>query len=171
MILVSYDGSSDAQAAIDRVAQLMGGAEVTVLTVWEPFADMMTRTACAGFGLAGMSGDYADTEAIDEHNSAAALVTATNGGGRATAAGLIAHPLAIRRHGGFANTILAAAGEMNADLVVLGTRGRSGVKSFLLGSVSQEVVQHADRPVLVVPSATLSEHRHDWIHAEVALYA
>jgi hypothetical protein len=33
------------------------------------------------------------------------------------------------------------------------------VKSFLLGSVSHQVVQHADRAVLVVPSPTLSEER------------
>jgi hypothetical protein len=42
---------------------------------------------------------------------------------------------------------------------VCGTRGRSGVQSFLLGSVSHQVVQHADRAVLVVPSLTLAEKR------------
>ena len=38
-----------------------------------------------------------------------------------------------------------------------------GVKSFLLGSVSHEVVQHADRAVLVVPSSGLAAHRRDWV--------
>jgi nucleotide-binding universal stress UspA family protein len=40
----------------------------------------------------------------------------------------------------------------DAETIVVGTRGRSGIKSMLLGSVSHAVLQHADRPVLVVPS-------------------
>jgi nucleotide-binding universal stress UspA family protein len=159
MILVSYDGSADAQAAIDRVSQLMPGAEATVLTVWEPFLDMLTRTG--SLGIAGMSGGYADSEKIDATSQEAALASATEGVKRATAAGLVAQPLSASRHGSIASAILRAATEVDADVVVMGTRGLSGVKSFLLGSVSHAVVQHADRPVLVVPSGDLAERRRD----------
>lgn len=41
----------------------------------------------------------------------------------------------------------------NADLVVVGSRGRSGLGQLLLGSVSQAVVRNAGVPVVVVPSS------------------
>jgi len=51
-------------------------------------------------------------------------------------------------------SIVAAAEAEHADLVVVGTRGRSGPERMLLGSVSDHVVHHADCAVLVVrPSA------------------
>jgi len=47
-------------------------------------------------------------------------------------------------------SITAAAEAEAADLVVVGTRGRSGAERMLLGSVSDHVVRHASCPVLVV---------------------
>ena len=46
--------------------------------------------------------------------------------------------------------ILTAAGEFDADLVVVGATGRSGIERFLLGSVSNRVVLHSHRSVLVI---------------------
>jgi len=157
MILVSYDGSADAQAAINRAAQLMPVAEATVLMVWEPFLEMLAR------------GGYVDCEKIDEANREAASIIAAEGAERATAAGLVAQPRSDRLHGNVADTILDAAAETDADLIVMGTRGRSAVKSFLLGSVSHAVVQHADRAVLVVPSPLLAERRRDEVTRHAAL--
>jgi nucleotide-binding universal stress UspA family protein len=54
-----------------------------------------------------------------------------------------------------AGTILATADELAVDLIVLGARGLAGVRAFL-GSVSNHVVQHAQRPVLVVPAKSSS---------------
>jgi nucleotide-binding universal stress UspA family protein len=48
------------------------------------------------------------------------------------------------------DSIAAAAEAEHADIVVVGTRGRSGAERLLLGSVSDHVVRHADCPVLVV---------------------
>jgi nucleotide-binding universal stress UspA family protein len=115
-----------------------------------------------GMGM-GMVGTYGDTEKIDAAHREAALANATEGAQRATAAGLVAEPRTESRQGDIANTILVAAAEVDADLIVMGTRGLSGVKSFLLGSVSHAVVQHADRAVLVVPSPALAERRRDRI--------
>lgn len=46
---------------------------------------------------------------------------------------------------------LIATGDSGYDMIVLGTRGLSAVKEFMLGSVSSKVVQHSRIPVLIVP--------------------
>jgi len=170
MILISYDGSTDAQAAIERVAQLMPGAETTVLTVWETFIDSMARNGAMGMGF-GMTSGYglADSAGIDATTRDAAHETATEGAERATAAGLVAGARVESRGTDVAGTILAVAAETDADVIVLGTRGRGSVKAWLLGSVSHAVVQQSDRAVLVVPSPARSAHRRLAAHDEVAL--
>lgn len=49
-----------------------------------------------------------------------------------------------------ANTILDYADENGTDLIVLGSRGLGGIREFVLGSVSHNVMQHAKLPVLIV---------------------
>jgi hypothetical protein len=41
----------------------------------------------------------------------------------------------------------------------MGTRGLTGINSMLLGSVSHAVLQHADRPVIVIPSPEVTRQR------------
>ncbi|MFX0546111.1 universal stress protein [Roseovarius sp. S1116L3] len=53
-----------------------------------------------------------------------------------------------------AEEIMKAAKEEVADLVVLGTEGRSGLERFFLGSVAEAVLRMADRDVLAVPPAS-----------------
>lgn len=54
------------------------------------------------------------------------------------------------RMGDPAQTILLAAEQLNAELVVVGTHGRKGLSRILLGSVAETVVRDAHCPVLVV---------------------
>ena len=54
------------------------------------------------------------------------------------------------REGKPADQILAAAREWDADVIVIGTHGRSGVSRLVLGSTAESVVRHAACPVLVV---------------------
>jgi nucleotide-binding universal stress UspA family protein len=64
------------------------------------------------------------------------------------AAGLTAE--ADRREGDAATEILAAAHAFKADLILLGTRGRTGVARLVLGSVARNILHHASSSVLVV---------------------
>jgi nucleotide-binding universal stress UspA family protein len=55
------------------------------------------------------------------------------------------------RPGDAVSTILDVAGEQDADLIVVGTHGRRGIARLVLGSVAENVVRTAGRPVLAVP--------------------
>jgi nucleotide-binding universal stress UspA family protein len=67
-------------------------------------------------------------------------------------------------NGGPAHEICQTAESQAADLIVMGTRGRTGLKHFLLGSVTEKVVRHAPCPVLVV-----RERQHDFIVTATAI--
>ena len=54
-----------------------------------------------------------------------------------------------------ADGILAAADRIRADMIVMGTHGRSGLSRLVLGSVAEAVLRRATVPVLVVPLAAL----------------
>jgi len=57
-----------------------------------------------------------------------------------------------------AEEIVALGEELGAGLIVVGSRGRGGLKRALIGSVSDSVVRHAHCPVLVVRKETTIEH-------------
>jgi nucleotide-binding universal stress UspA family protein len=159
MILIGYDGSDNAKAAIERAGALFSGHCAVVLSVWEPFSGIVARTP-ASLGFAGIT----DYDAIDEATRKTANDDAEEGAALARAAGLDASARIATRTGPMAQTILNEADALDADAIVLGTRGLGGVGSLLLGSVSHAVVQSADRPVLIVPSAELSESRSEKRH-------
>ena len=66
---------------------------------------------------------------------------------------------AVERQGSIAQAVLAEAEAVQAQAVVIGSRGLTRLKSALLGSVSHAVLQHADRPVVVVPSPEVAAER------------
>jgi nucleotide-binding universal stress UspA family protein len=56
-------------------------------------------------------------------------------------------------------TIVQTAEELDADLISVGTRGLSGIKALILGSVARYVSNHAHCPVLVVRKKEKGEKR------------
>jgi nucleotide-binding universal stress UspA family protein len=155
MLLIAYDGSEDARAAIDAAARLTPGGEVTILCVWEPLASLVTRNT---FGP-GYASYVPDADELDTASRAGAEERAEEGVGLAQEAGLQASALTRPLVSTAADAIIEAGEQLHADAIVMGTRGRTGIKSALLGSVSQAVVQHAYRPVVIAPSAPVVEAR------------
>lgn len=154
MILIAYDGSDDARAAIEQASKLFPGEPATVLTVWQRFVDTMAAVA----GGVGMVIDYEEIDKDAEQRTAA---TAEEGAQFGREAGLQAEPrTAVVAHT-IADTVLCEAAAVAADAVVCGSRGHTGLKSLMLGSVSHHILQHADIPVLVVPSPTIAKARAD----------
>ena len=100
-----------------------------------------------------------DYDAIDSATEQAATAQAAAGVQVVRDAGLEATPRVAVASATIAWTILAEAAAVDADAVLMGTRGLTGIRSLMLGSVSNAVVQHADRPVVIVPSAGVAEQR------------
>jgi nucleotide-binding universal stress UspA family protein len=163
MILIGYDGSQDAQAAADEVTRLFHDKPATVLTVWEPYSAALVRLEMglgSGFGVGYERTD--DTEALDAQLLQEAQRTAEQGARRLRAAGMRADPLVQERDGSIARTVLGVAARVDAEAVIVGTRGRGAAKSALLGSVSHDLAHHADRAVVVVPSSARAHRRETW---------
>jgi nucleotide-binding universal stress UspA family protein len=156
MILICYDGSADSQAAVDHVGELISGGPAIVLCVWEPFLDLLTRSS---FGAPMFAPDAADIDSIDAGNEREARRRAEEGVERAGRAGFEAQARTRAREGTAAEAILAEADAVGARAIVIGTRGLTGVRHMLLGSVSHGVLQDADVPVIVVPSAQAAAER------------
>lgn len=155
MILLGYDGSDNAKDAIERAGVLFKGHPTVVLVVWERYGELVAR-APAGFDRVGGDLDY---QQLDDANAGRAAEVAEEGARLARDAGLDATARTSPRSGAMAETILNEADAVDADAIVLGSRGRGGIGSFLVGSVSHAVLQSTDRPVLIVPSSEVSRER------------
>jgi nucleotide-binding universal stress UspA family protein len=137
-VLFAYDGSEQAKAAIRAAAQqLVPGRDAIVLTVWEPLAafSIGAPISAASEIEAGL-----ETEARKTAGDGARLARAVGFGARP----MVASGLPVWR------TLIEAADEHDAGIVVMGSHGRTGISLVLMGSVATAVARHAARPVLIV---------------------
>jgi nucleotide-binding universal stress UspA family protein len=154
MILIAYDGSEDAKAAIQHAGRLIPGTAATVLTIWEPFETMLARTPETLRPLAAVR----DADEIDRQEAEASEESAQHAVALAHGAGIDATALSTPLNGNVADTIIEQADRLDVDAIVVGARGLTGI-ALLLGSVSLAVVQRADRPVVIVPSGDVAKQR------------
>jgi nucleotide-binding universal stress UspA family protein len=133
-ILVGYDGSAAARKAFDAALELASkhGAELYVLSVARP-----SEVA-----------DDVETEAVIEHSRQYHRRLLAELKGSVSAKSVKTHYEVAVGHP--AEQIIYHADQHQADLIVVGGRGRSKFARLLLGSISKNVVQYAGRPVLVV---------------------
>jgi nucleotide-binding universal stress UspA family protein len=136
------DGSDLAALAVQTAGALLAGREAIALHVWRPVSTEMLVEG-AGTGAVALPPE------VDDQVRAAASEAAERAADRARKAGFQATPLASEAVGPVWETILEVARDRDAEVIVLGARGLTGFQRALLGSVSERVVRHADRPVLV----------------------
>jgi nucleotide-binding universal stress UspA family protein len=143
-LLVCYDGSEDAKHAIDSAADLIGGRQAVIATVWQPFAGMES------LAWSGATASGVNFVELDHAAAEGGAGTANEGVRIAREAGMDAEPVTEKAAGPVWRTILELADRHDAAAIVMGCRGFTGIRSVLLGSTSSAVVHHADRPTLVV---------------------
>jgi nucleotide-binding universal stress UspA family protein len=148
-ILIATDGSPSAREAIELGLELARDeqAEVTFVHVLPPTQwELVGLYAAPGVipRLPNLAEE--DPEAAKPLQEAVAL---------AEEAGV---PAKVElRAGSLAEEVVGAADTIDADLIVVGSRGLGGLRGAVLGSVSRGVVRRANRPVLVVRGAHVRE--------------
>lgn len=147
-VLLCFDGSEDAAAAIAEAGRVLSSAEAVVLTVWEPvsvwepydpatiLSAPLERLAANALGLDEI------TKELAQEKLSKGVELARQAGFRAE--GRIAEGKTWR-------TICDVASEVGAEAIVLGARGLGRVGGVLMGSVSSAVAIHAKVAVLIVP--------------------
>jgi nucleotide-binding universal stress UspA family protein len=140
-IVVGTDGSDTAGEAVRQAVELARtvGARLHVVTAYEPIPAGRVRSAARH---APVAAEWAlgEREDVDATLDAAAAV-ARNAG----------VPVEVyARQGDPADAVLDVAEEQHADLIVVGNKGMTGAKRFLLGSVPNRVSHHAPCSVLII---------------------
>ena len=145
-VLIAYDGSDNAKAAIERAGAVLQHGRAVVATAWTSFED------AAPAALLALPGDMVreGTQTLDEANLEEAEELAAEGAELARAAGFDAESRDVRSKGPFFSALIHLADELDASVIVAGSRGRSALRAAVLGSVSTGLLHHTRRPVMIV---------------------
>jgi nucleotide-binding universal stress UspA family protein len=143
--LFCFDGSDGSRAALRAAGQRLRPGPAIVLTVWESVA---LRVASHAFATA-MPLD--NEQELDAQEESAARDAAEEGTRLAKEHGWDAEGRLAMTQSTPWRTIVDLADEVDASIIVCGTRGLGRVRGLVLGSVSNAVLHHAGRPVLIAP--------------------
>ena len=141
-LLVGTDGSETAAVAVRRAIEMAAGlrARLAIVSAYEPVSDPRLRGEHV---VAPKDAQWA----INPHDDVLALLEQARA--QADDAGVSAVET-FARQGDAADAILDVAEEQRCDLIVVGNKGMTGAKRFLLGSVPNKVSHHAPCSVLIV---------------------
>ncbi len=144
-ILVPLDGTPDAEKALDAVKAIDTQFESDVrLLLVSPTESALLATLAEGFGAGGsVAAAMEKGRTLYEIGSAYLESIRDNSGDPSW-------ELEVRP-GEPHRTIVEVADEINADLIIMASHTRTGLSRILMGSVAEDVLRHAHRPVLVVP--------------------
>ncbi len=146
-IVVGTDGSETANKAVEHAAGLAKSSGAT-LHVVHAFRAVMFGEAALATGAGGMMIDVERmNEGIADH--ARTVSAASIAAVKADGVVIVAHTIS----GDPSDAIIAVAQDVGADLLVVGNRGMSGMKRFVLGSVPNRIAHHAPCSVLIVNTA------------------
>ena len=145
-VLICYDGSDRAQHAIAMTAALFPGAHAHVLNVWEPLERIVARYAAIGPYLGE---DIGEADAGIETDSAA---LAAAGAKLAEDAGMQSSPHTASLRTTVWEAVVELAEELDADVIITGTRSLHGVREALANTLSHALLQRSMRPVLAIPT-------------------
>jgi nucleotide-binding universal stress UspA family protein len=152
-ILIAYDGSDVSRVAVRHAAELFPGHRAVLATVWEPGLATVSVDLPDMMGMVSLPPDPATIEEIDRIQREHASTVAAEGAELARSLGMAAEPRAVQDEVDIADTVIGMAQETGAAVVVVGSHGISGLRSRLLGRVSRKLIEHCDRPVLVIRDA------------------
>jgi nucleotide-binding universal stress UspA family protein len=141
-IIVAYDGSKDSGKAVEVGAELSEKFSAALVIVHVYSSPMVAYTATAGLPAPNI------TE-LEEAAKEGGQVILERGVGLARKQGVKARGELLESSSVVQALVEFSANE-KADLVVVGTRGMTGFKKLILGSVSSGLISHASCPVLVV---------------------
>ncbi len=143
-LILCYDGSEDAKHAIERAGALFPGGHALVLTVWQTIAGL------GSFAWSGATATMVNFVELDRAAAEDGGRIAEQGVRIARDAGLEAEPVAVKATGPVWEEIVETGDHHQASVIVMASRGLTGLRSILLGSVSSAVVHHAHQPTLVI---------------------
>ncbi|MCO5314901.1 MAG: universal stress protein [Solirubrobacterales bacterium] len=133
-IVVGTDGSDSAREAVRQAAELarLSSAELIVVSAYEPVPPRRSELESRG-APDDVSHEFGPREEVNFILEAASSIAAESG----------VEATLRPRDGDPADAILTVADEVDADLIVVGNRGMTGARRFLLGSVPNKVSHHA----------------------------